>query len=212
MGLVEKGEGNTLRPSDVWNLKISSCKHEENYEQRSLSMNNVHEQRSYMTMNNVHENHEQRSYNNKNNKNLHIHTQEEQHTSLSVGVSAQGETQKDVCTHFQEKEKESSAKEKESRFQEFWRLYPKKKQLDRALKAWRKLNDGEKQQAIEVLPSHKIQEDWLKEKGRFIPHPATWLNAGSWKDVLDVEVQEPTKKYKTDEDYEREFLQNKFKK
>jgi hypothetical protein len=28
----------------------------------------------------------------------------------------------------------------------------------------------------------KQSEDWIKENGKYIPHPATWLNAKGWLD------------------------------
>jgi hypothetical protein len=30
----------------------------------------------------------------------------------------------------------------------------------------------------------KISEDWIKENGKYIPYPATWLNAKGWEDEI----------------------------
>ena len=43
---------------------------------------------------------------------------------------------------------------------------------------------------IEKLVAYKETEQWQKDKGRFIPHPATWLNQERWQDVLDDDNEE----------------------
>ena len=41
---------------------------------------------------------------------------------------------------------------------------------------------------IRVIEQQKQSEQWKKEGGQFIPHPATWLNQGRWADeVLSME-------------------------
>jgi hypothetical protein len=40
---------------------------------------------------------------------------------------------------------------------------------------------------LAVLEMWRNSGDWRKEGGRYIPHPATWLNRGGWEDeVLEV--------------------------
>ncbi|OOG11301.1 helix-turn-helix domain-containing protein [Pseudomonas sp. C9] len=71
-------------------------------------------------------------------------------------------------------------------FEQFWKLYPKKKGRKDAAKAWAKLkpNDELHQTLITALGSHCISEDWTKDDGRYIPNAATWLNGERWHDVL----------------------------
>lgn len=71
-------------------------------------------------------------------------------------------------------------------FEQFWKLYPKKKGRKDAAKAWAKLkpNDYLHQTLITALGSHCISEDWTKDGGRYIPNAATWLNGERWHDVL----------------------------
>jgi hypothetical protein len=71
-------------------------------------------------------------------------------------------------------------------FEQFWKLYPKKKGRKDAAKAWAKLkpNDELHQTLITALGSHCISEDWTKDGGRYIPNAATWLNGERWHDVL----------------------------
>jgi hypothetical protein len=69
-------------------------------------------------------------------------------------------------------------------FDEFWTAYPKKKAKEAAKKAWLKLKPDEslgKEIIQAVLESAKTQ-DWLKENGKYIPYPATYLNGKRWED------------------------------
>ena len=73
---------------------------------------------------------------------------------------------------------------KHSGFASFWSAFPNKKAKADAIKAWSKLKPSEALQAS-ILKALEIQgqgEDWTKEGGRFIPHPATWINARRWED------------------------------
>lgn len=39
---------------------------------------------------------------------------------------------------------------------------------------------------IAAVERQKLWPDWTKDGGRFIPHPATWLNRASWEDESTV--------------------------
>jgi DNA-binding transcriptional ArsR family regulator len=71
-------------------------------------------------------------------------------------------------------------------FEQFWKLYPKKKGRKDAAKAWAKLKPNVElhQTLITALGSHCVSEDWTKDGGRYIPNAATWLNGERWHDVL----------------------------
>jgi hypothetical protein len=71
-------------------------------------------------------------------------------------------------------------------FEDFWREYPRRVCKAVALRAWRKLNpsDALRLRIMEALAEHKQLEQWQKDNGRFIPHPATWLNQARWEDEL----------------------------
>lgn len=77
-------------------------------------------------------------------------------------------------------------------FETFWKAYPKKKAKQDALKAFQKLHpDGSLLKTIlSALDQQKRSEDWNKEKGRFIPYPATWLNGHRWEDDAGVQASE----------------------
>jgi len=71
-------------------------------------------------------------------------------------------------------------------FEQFWKLYPKKKGRKDAAKAWTKLKPNEelRQTLITALGSHCASEDWTKDGGRYTPNASTWLNGERWTDVL----------------------------
>jgi hypothetical protein len=64
-------------------------------------------------------------------------------------------------------------------FDDFWKVYPRKVAKGSAVKAWRS--------AIKKAPPDEITSAAGKYKWpddpKFIPHPATWLNAERWADV-----------------------------
>jgi hypothetical protein len=71
-----------------------------------------------------------------------------------------------------------------SLFETFWKAYPKKKLKGNAEKAWikAKVTNGRYEQIMNKLEILKKSKDWQKEEGKFIPHPATWLNGKGWED------------------------------
>ena len=74
-------------------------------------------------------------------------------------------------------------------FAEFWKTYPKKVGKDAAEKAWnRKVKTPETIRAIlEAVKTQAGSDAWKKDGGQFVPNPATWLNAGRWKDEMPGE-------------------------
>lgn len=71
-------------------------------------------------------------------------------------------------------------------FYEFWQKYPKKVAKHVAILKWcgLKLTEDEKKALMEALEKHKEQENWNKDNGAYIPHPATWLFQRRWEDEL----------------------------
>jgi len=72
-------------------------------------------------------------------------------------------------------------------FEEFWKAFPKKASKGSALKAWNKLRPGKelREKIMAAIERAKKSEQWNRENGRFIPYPATWLNAQGWEDELE---------------------------
>ncbi len=71
-------------------------------------------------------------------------------------------------------------------FETFWKIYPKKKSKGQAEKAWKATKPDEQLLATMIATIERAtkSEDWLKEGGKWIPYPATWLNAKGWADEI----------------------------
>lgn len=83
-----------------------------------------------------------------------------------------------------ESTKERLKKDMYAHFEKFWAAYPKRKSKGAAERVFFKLNPDEQLLAtmLATIERAKKSADWQKEDGRYIPHPATWLNARGWED------------------------------
>lgn len=66
-------------------------------------------------------------------------------------------------------------------FTDFYEAYPRKIARIGAAKAWASINPDEPLQ-LRIMAALRSQKFDARDEGRFIPHPATWLNAGRWDD------------------------------
>lgn len=71
-------------------------------------------------------------------------------------------------------------------FLQFWNEFPKKRSKAQALKAWNNIPDPEAllPKILETIRGFKQSCEWQRDDGRFIPYPATWLNAARWDDEV----------------------------
>jgi hypothetical protein len=71
-----------------------------------------------------------------------------------------------------------------SGFAEFWELYPRKTAKGAAEKAWPKAvkRAGGAEQIVKGLRG--LLPTLSRSEPQFIPHPASWLNAGRWEDEI----------------------------
>lgn len=74
-------------------------------------------------------------------------------------------------------------------FEDFYQAYPRKKARPAAESAWRKLNPNPDLRAkiMDALELVKASHEWRKDRGRFVPYPATFLNGDRWEDQIDPE-------------------------
>lgn len=74
----------------------------------------------------------------------------------------------------------------EDLFPKFWKLYPNKVGKAAAQKAWAKLKVTDDLFALiaDGLAKQVVSEGWVKDGGKFIPHPSTWLNGKRWEDEV----------------------------
>lgn len=87
-------------------------------------------------------------------------------------------------------EKTYTAAENNKDFEAWWDYYPKKKSKGDARKAW----DQTKKirpplpRLIKAVIVQRASTDWIKDEGKYIPYPATWLRDERWEDVEEVDI------------------------
>ncbi len=76
-------------------------------------------------------------------------------------------------------------------FEAFWNAYPKGRKVarPRAIRAWRKIKPSERLAVYSGLEAWKRSDQWVKEHGRYIPHPSTFLNDRMWEDVEALSLE-----------------------
>lgn len=77
-----------------------------------------------------------------------------------------------------------------SGFEKFWQAYPLKKGKQAARRAFdraRKLTTLDNM--LSAIRKQKGWEQWTRDNGKYIPHPAKWLNQGRWDDQSDVDTE-----------------------
>jgi hypothetical protein len=76
-------------------------------------------------------------------------------------------------------------------FEAFWSIYPKKTARHKAFESWLK-NNPPLDICLKTLEWQKKSEQWQKDRGQFIPLPATWLNQRRWEDEPLSNLYKPT--------------------
>lgn len=69
-------------------------------------------------------------------------------------------------------------------FAQFWTIYPRRVSRQDAMKAYQRARVVAT--AEELLAGVRTLLEHLPEEMRYVPHAATWLNAGRWTDQYDV--------------------------
>lgn len=77
-------------------------------------------------------------------------------------------------------------------FENFYAAYPKRKNKQAALKAFKKLKPDDELfgNIMSALDRQKHSDEWQRENGRFIPLPSTWLNNRRWEDEVTTDGKE----------------------
>lgn len=123
-----------------------------------------------------------------------------------------------------EKEKENNNENTKTRareektppgFDRFWESYPRKTAKQEAIKAFEKLKPDAMliETMVKAVERQKQSAQWQEDGGRYIPHPATWINQRRWEDVLPAKGPEKLKvvnaaKYDQREYHESDFEEN----
>ncbi len=80
------------------------------------------------------------------------------------------------------------ARQAERMFAErFWPAYPRKVGREAARKSFVKLRPDEPllSAMLAALAKQSASEQWRRDGGQFVPHPATWINGKRWLDEVD---------------------------
>lgn len=105
-----------------------------------------------------------------------------------TGARPTGGHKQECRTHKAQKEPSPEAPEGPANalppgFCRFWEKYPKKTGKKAAARAWTKARDKpDLSDLLDALEKQKKWPQWLREGGRYIPNPATWINQGRWND------------------------------
>lgn len=97
---------------------------------------------------------------------------------------------------------------KEDRFARFWAIYPRHVAKPNARKAFDKLNPDDVllETMIRSVEQQKQSDQWIRDNGQYIPHPATWINQRRWEDeVKPVAVIHPAKTVTAQQYYQRDY-------
>lgn len=116
------------------------------------------------------------------------------------GADGQGESLTVETACGAEKSVDHSMTLVDERFNRFWAGYPRKVGKGAARKVWLKLKPSAEltEKILLAVNAQLKSEQWRKEKGQYIPNPATWLNQERWEDEVNLSVQ------KTSEQNERQ--------
>ena len=76
----------------------------------------------------------------------------------------------------------------EELFNQFWQAYPRKASKKDAFKAFKAIKGIEKllPDILSDIEIKRKSESWTKDKGQFIPYPATYLRGERWNDSNDM--------------------------
>jgi hypothetical protein len=71
-------------------------------------------------------------------------------------------------------------------FDKFWKSYPRKIAKPSAERAWKhaNLNSSDVDKVLAGLDEWKGSDQWERDNGRYVPHPATFLNQRRWEDEV----------------------------
>ena len=73
-----------------------------------------------------------------------------------------------------------------SDFLAFWSAYPRRTGKGAAWAAWNRAALPDSSAILAAIEIQKRSDQWSREAGQFIPHPATWINQRRWEDDSSI--------------------------
>lgn len=97
----------------------------------------------------------------------------------------------DSVTTREEKRRSTTTPLVPTLFERFWAVYPRKVAKAKALQSWVKIapDEGLTGKILAAVERARATEQWRKDDGEFIPHPATWLNQRRWEDEVKASAR-----------------------
>jgi len=123
----------------------------------------------------------------------HIQEENREEENNNPPIPPQGE-EEDLPVE-EKPRKPFKSKKQENQFDLFWGEYPKKKAKGDAEKAWMKITPDDLlfRKIINSLKDARGSPDWIRDRGQYIPFPATWLNGKRWNDEYEESHREEAK-------------------
>ena len=93
---------------------------------------------------------------------------------------------------------------KEEKFLEFWKLYPRKVAKVAAQRSWKRLKVKDIDDIFKVYKEHLIR--WRGTDIQFVPHASTWINQRRWEDELEPLPENKSSIYRNIENERKTFI------
>jgi hypothetical protein len=74
------------------------------------------------------------------------------------------------------------------KFDDFWAIYPRKKEKKRARVSFNRLSKKTQSECIEGVKKYIKQIEIQGTEPQFIKHPSTFINGENWEDEFETEV------------------------
>ena len=95
---------------------------------------------------------------------------------------------------------------KEEKFLQFWKLYPRKVAKVGAQRSWKRLKVKDIDDIFKVYKEHLIR--WRGTEIQFVPHASTWINQRRWEDELEPLPENKSSIYRNIENERKTFIKN----
>lgn len=115
----------------------------------------------------------------------------DKHRKAEEALALEKETKTEPVEPEKKAEKKTKTELDTTDFDKFWNAYPNKVSKKPAQAAWKKIKVTPEvlEAMLRALEIQKGSSRWTKDKGQFVPNPATWLNAEKWEDETECNVK-----------------------
>tara|TARA_Y100000590_G_C15311118_1_gene860178 strand:+ start:94 stop:465 length:372 start_codon:yes stop_codon:yes gene_type:complete len=93
---------------------------------------------------------------------------------------------------------------KEEKFLQFWKIYPRKVAKVAAQRSWKRLKVKDIDDIFKVYKEHLIR--WRGTDIQFVPHASTWINQRRWEDELEPLPENKSSIYRNIENERKTFI------